>query len=424
VVPTSGSFLYLNSEVGDYVGGGTEQLYTTANSKFTGLLDQGGDYFRGSAIQFGHVQAWYVDIAAPRGHPLAPGSYLGAVGALSGSRPARSPGLEVYGGGGGCNTLTGSFDVDELSFTPSGRVSVFQATFEQHCEGAAPALFGRFRFEYVPPTPGVTLPPGSIVVPTTGSFLYLNSQPGEYVGQGIEQLYTSADTNISGSFLYGSNGYFRGNVIQGDNVHWWYVDVAAPPGEALAVGSYVEAVRAAFRLAGQPGLDVFGDGRGCNAVTGKFDIDALSLAPNGDVAVLQATFEEHCEGGDLALFGRLRYEAPPPLLISVALREEGAVTNKTVVATIGGTVSCSRNAFIDLAGTLTQVQAKGVTVTGPFTARVECNAPKVPWSTEVWGENGSFKAGSAIAAVTAEACEARCQTSSATRSVKLNLGKS
>ena len=43
----------------------------------------------------------------------------------------------------------------------------------------------------------VTVPPGSMTVPSSGSFLYMNSQSGDYIGQGIEQLYTSADSTIS-----------------------------------------------------------------------------------------------------------------------------------------------------------------------------------------------------------------------------------
>ena len=39
----------------------------------------------------------------------------------------------------------------------------------------------------------VTLPPGSIPIPESGTFLYMNSQPGDYIGGGTEQLYTSAD---------------------------------------------------------------------------------------------------------------------------------------------------------------------------------------------------------------------------------------
>src|SRR5829696_4359291 len=42
-----------------------------------------------------------------------------------------------------------------------------------------------------PAAAAVTLPPGSITVPDSGTFLYMYSEPGDYIGQGVEQLYTS-----------------------------------------------------------------------------------------------------------------------------------------------------------------------------------------------------------------------------------------
>ena len=91
------------------------------------------------------------------------------------------------------------------------------------------------------------------------------------------------------------------------------MNIAAPPGQPLVVGSYTGAVRAAFRPPGTPGLDVYGDGRGCNTVTGQFDVNEIWYALTGELMVFDATFEQHCEGGIAALFGRIRIEnAPPP----------------------------------------------------------------------------------------------------------------
>jgi HYR domain-containing protein len=157
----------------------------------------------------------------------------------------------------------------------------------------------------------VTLPPGSIPLPASGSFVYMNSQPGDYIGGGIEQLYTAADTAINGSLPRGGD-YFSGSAIQGPYTHWWYFSIAAPPGEPLAEGSYTGAVRAPFRPAGTPGVDFVGDGRGCNTLTGQFDVNELSYTPSGSLLVFDATFEQHCEGGPAALFGRIRIENPPP----------------------------------------------------------------------------------------------------------------
>ena len=156
----------------------------------------------------------------------------------------------------------------------------------------------------------VPLPVGTITVPTSGNFLYLNSEPGDFVGQGMEQLYTSLGSAFAAS-LTGHGTYFTASVT-GPEPHIWHVGVAAASGEPLAVGSYEGVGPIGSPLPAPPELGVDGDGRGCNTVTGRFDVDELQRAISGDLLVFQATFEQHCEGGTAALYGRIRIENPPP----------------------------------------------------------------------------------------------------------------
>jgi HYR domain-containing protein len=348
----------------------------------------------------------------------------------------------------------------------------------------------------------VTLPTGSIPIPESGTFLYMNSQPGDYIGGGTEQLYTSADSSISGSLPQGGD-YFSASVIQGPYTHWWYVNIAAPPGEPLAVGSYTGAVRAEFRPPGRPGLDIFGDGRGCNTLTGQFDVNELSYAPTGELLGFDATFEQHCEGADAALFGRIRIENPPPppdvtpptlnlpsdisveapdasganvsytvtatddrdpnptvsctpdsgslfpigttsvncqasdasgnvatgsflvhvyapLQLDVSVSGQGTVDSRTGVATVSGTVACSRPISLDLSGTLRQLFAGRVYVSGPLSLHVDCAAPSTRWSATVTGDNGHFAGGSATLSVSAFGCELSCHSAATSATIRLN----
>jgi HYR domain len=346
----------------------------------------------------------------------------------------------------------------------------------------------------------VTLPPGSITVPSSGTFLYMNSQPGDYIGQGTEQLYTSDDSTIQGSLPQGG-GHFSASVIQGNYDHWWYVDIAAPPGEPLVEGSYTGALRYPFND-GAPGLSVDGDGRGCNTLTGQFDVNEISHASTGELLVFDATFEQHCEGFDPALYGRIRIENPPPppdvtaptlnlpddltveatdasgtnvtysvtatddrdpnptvtcdpssgsffpvgtttvkcqatdasgnvatgsflvhvyapLQLALTVNSQGMVNSQTGVATISGTVTCSRAISVDLSGTLKQLFANRVTVSGTFSKHVDCTAPSTGWSASVTGDNGRFGAGSANVTVNAYGCELSCHSASVARSIRL-----
>jgi hypothetical protein len=419
-LPSSGSFMYLNSEAGDWVGQGQERLFTTAGGTIAGAVR--GSRFGGAV--YTASSGWSVAMYAPDGQPLVVGSYTGA--GRAGFQPAGTPGLEITGEGRGCNTLTGQFDVTQLAFSSLGEITLFDATFEQHCEGGlAPALYGRIRIESPAPAPGSTLPPGSITVPTSGTFLYLiktNTSVGNY-----EQLYTSADSTFDWSWPYSDNSVFHATVIQGNYVHWWYLDIAAAPGNSLAVGHYANAVRFISRTAGTPGIDVTGDGRGCNEVSGSFDVDELSFAWNYEMSVFQATFHFYCDNSLSLQHGRIRIEhatppQPPPVTLGVTLDDKGKASDASGYATIYGSVSCSRSVPVDLRGYLTQTKPDHTVVQGAFSGTVDCITPVTRWSMPAGGTD-KFGASTATASVTAYYCDAlRCDTAFATRTVKLNQG--
>jgi uncharacterized repeat protein (TIGR01451 family) len=63
-----------------------------------------------------------------------------------------------------------------------------------------------------------------------------------------------------------------------------------------------------FQTSIQPGLDVSGDGRGCNTLTGKFLVlDATYVGTT--VQSFAANFEQHCEGQTIPLYGAIRFNS-------------------------------------------------------------------------------------------------------------------
>ena len=143
-----------------------------------------------------------------------------------------------------------------------------------------------------------------------GTLLFLNSQAGDYIGQGTGRLITSADGTFTASrnFDNGVNVDFAGNA-PGD---FWSVDLAAPASATLVPGVYEGATRWPFQAAGAPGLSVSGDGRGCNTLTGRFVVLEATYDAAGKVQSFAADFEQHCEGFVPALFGSIRYHAGDP----------------------------------------------------------------------------------------------------------------
>lgn len=101
---------------------------------------------------------------------------------------------------------------------------------------------------------------------------------------------------------------------------WWDLEfhVRDVAGATFGVGAYTNAQRAAFTDPGHPGLEVTGDGRGCNTITGRYEVTALEFdcipdatTPTAHLTQFAATFEQHCEGGAPFLRGSIVYSAPP-----------------------------------------------------------------------------------------------------------------
>ncbi|HVX62620.1 MAG TPA: hypothetical protein VHC19_18520, partial [Pirellulales bacterium] len=111
---------------------------------------------------------------------------------------------------------------------------------------------------------------GTVSGPATTA-LDMLSEPGDYVGGGATYHFTPATGAFHVSHSSNDNQitFDYGESYLG---HSWSVTLAAPNGQSLVPGVYDNAGRAAFRPPDQPGLDVYGDGRGSNTLTGSFDV--------------------------------------------------------------------------------------------------------------------------------------------------------
>ncbi|MEZ5287743.1 MAG: fibronectin type III domain-containing protein [Vicinamibacterales bacterium] len=149
---------------------------------------------------------------------------------------------------------------------------------------------------------------GAIEAQAQTTILDLDSEPGDYIGQGLHRTFTPADGafSLSRNFDNGVSVSFYGT----DPGVWWFLDFAAPADVPLAPGIYAGAMRYPFQDPTAPGLSVSGEGRGCNTLTGDFSILYVHYDAAGEVTGLAATFEQHCEGASPALFGTIQVNAP------------------------------------------------------------------------------------------------------------------
>ena len=156
--------LTMQSEPGDYIGGGQNYSYTLADGEFSAYRNFGG----GVSISFNTPSFdhfWYLDFSAPANAPLRVGTYTGV--ARFPFQAPTEPGLSVYGDGRGCNTLTGNFEVKKVIYGADGAIIAFWATFTQHCEGEPPALTGEIKFNADATGGAVNQAPGVYAVRTS-----------------------------------------------------------------------------------------------------------------------------------------------------------------------------------------------------------------------------------------------------------------
>lgn len=410
---TPQTFLSLNSQTGDYVGGGIQQTFTTADGTFTlqtvnGIVEV---FFNNAS----YSQDWTLFFEPAVGRTLTAGMYEYAQ-----RFSYTEPGLSVGGDGRGCNTDTGRFLVSDIAISSTGVVERLAVDFEQHCEGATPALYGSVRYnstvtavprvsiananvlkgdagtnggnaivslsmpsaqivtvefstadgtaiqgqDYVTTSGTVQFQPGTtsqnIVIPIVGdttwrgnrtfnaqlsaasgaplaarlakmkiwdpngnmTALAMSSQPGDFIGQGKNYLFTVADATFTPSVNY-DNGV---NVLL-QGLYDWDVDFAAPNDATLTAGTYDNAQRFPFQAAGAPGLSIDGAGNGCNTLTGNFVVNHVAYGSSGTVASFSADAEQHCEGATPALFASIRINAPMrQISVSDAVIDSGTST--------------------------------------------------------------------------------------------------
>ena len=106
-------------------------MLATRDGFFIGVgASSGGQSIQVNVLERNFNSFWHLDLSAPAGQALAVGLYTSTViyPALTGEHP----GLNFYGDGRGNSTLSGSFEVFEVSYNTDGSLASFAANFTQH----------------------------------------------------------------------------------------------------------------------------------------------------------------------------------------------------------------------------------------------------------------------------------------------------
>lgn len=442
--------IVLNSEPGDYIGGGQTLVFVEGDGSFTAISHPNGS---GVSVSFNtptYSHWWYLDFAAPDLQPLAVGSYNGAV--RYPFQGAGVPGLSVSGDGRGCNQLTGFFDVHELVLGAGNEVLSFRATFEQHCEGSAPALRGEVRYN-AHLTLELTTPSsvsGVIGQPLSFAVNAVDTQGGAHVTLTASSLPFGASfvdhANNTGTFSWTPISSQAGSYLvaihgsTGAVTETAYVRVTAslppPPNDeidnALAVPalpfSHTQSMTTATMALDDPfcygsGPSVwfsytpFVDGRvEFNTIGSGFlttlsvyqgtrgNLSQLTCNYNGADARIRfdatagVTYYVMASAPSWSTPGQLTLNAlaaPPPYTMQLSLDSFSTVQSSSGAVLVKGTATCSAPSFVNISGSIRQQHA-GREITGYFGLYVPCDGV-TPWAAPVSYWNGGVFHGRAAA---------------------------
>jgi hypothetical protein len=135
--------------------------------------------------------------------------------------------------------------------------------------------------------------------------LTMQSDQGDWVGQGASYDYLPANATISASGTHSGVHV----AVDGNTGDWWYLDFVAPSNDILTAGTTYNASRYPFQGSGA-GMDISGEGRGCNTLTGTFTVNSISFTLDGTLRYASISFVQHCEGVAPALHGTLDFRVP------------------------------------------------------------------------------------------------------------------
>ena len=250
-------------------------------------------------------QHWSFNFVAPRCADVLPGIYNNATGYPFGD--PNGPRLNVDGPPplGCASPVAGQFTVKKAEYGDFGHVEAFEVEYDASC-AAAP---GRISYHSTAPT---ATPASPTPTPSDlSTFAAFESDRYDYIGACVKRRFTLAEG------IFTATVEPRAVVIDFVGDQRWRFVFAAPPGVELTPGVYEGATRYPVNAGSEPGMDVSGDGRGCNGLDGRFEVLELERGADGEIARFAATFEQHCEHVADALRGVVRFnstlETPTPL---------------------------------------------------------------------------------------------------------------
>jgi hypothetical protein len=291
IAPSSGTYVYLESRPGDWVGAGQNYLFTRSNSTLI-KTDATGRV----SLHFGGDKEWFLEFQGMKGMTQLGAGFYGDLMRYPFHNPVVG-GLQFSGDHRSCGRSTGWVAVDKITYSGS-IITALDLRFAQYCDGLGSPQYGKVHWDESEDQPPGQWRPGASFVAPAGNYIYLASDPLDYVGGGGTELLTASTATIKAS---GSGFMF--SISTAD---WQGYFLGPNSLTQLTPGDYGDLQRYPFHDVLKGGIDWTGKGRGCNRESGWFVVDQISYV-QGALSSIDLRFEQRCENSLGALHGQIHW---------------------------------------------------------------------------------------------------------------------
>jgi hypothetical protein len=146
-----------------------------------------------------------------------------------------------------------------------------------------------------------TWQPPSGATPASGTYVYIESESTDTIGQGRTTTYTQTNSTI----LMSTSGARLSFEVQG--AQNWNADFLASDGDGIVVGFWGDLSIYPPPRPDDGGLHFRGDGRQCTVVSGWFVVDRIGFDAQG-LSLIELRFQQRCDGNTSVLRGKIRVE--------------------------------------------------------------------------------------------------------------------
>ena len=299
--PAMGNYVYLQSEIGDFVGNyfftdyDHTYGYTQANA-IIGVSESAGHL----TLTLTGDEQWAGNFSVMTGQSrIDTGLYPALLDPPLNNTAVG--GFVWFGDGRHCAGSTSWVAIDSVRYS-GNELTALDARFGQLCDYHFVPLHGKIHWDNSdttrPPPPVTPVPPdlwqpAAGATPSQGDYVYLQSIGDD--GKVYESISNSVFTKIdpwSQELHVGAAADINGDFQAMNSI------------AQLQVGYYPNATRWPFGNPTKGSMDFQGLGFGCNTVAGWFAVDRIDIV-NGTVQSLDLRFEERCDGYPLTLHGKI-----------------------------------------------------------------------------------------------------------------------